>query len=242
MIHGHARRRKTTSERDDDGLPGHRPHGRLAPHRTPRGRDDPQALPDVRTPPAGPRGRRNGHDRRPLGQIQERNLLDEATLRHNQEAIKAQLSGNLLDFDSDAPNAARMVNNYDWMKEFSFLDFIRDIGKVHHRQLHDGQRIRSRSASTARVTACRSPSSPTRLVQGYDFLHPLPDDELQDPVGRCRPVGQHHHRHGGSSAANWAPGRSLRHHLPADHQRPTARSSARPRKRQRLARPALYVA
>ena len=64
----------------------------------------------------------------PSGKSQERNLLDEQTLRHNQEAIKAQLA-KLLDFDSDAPNAARMVNNYDWMKEFSFLDFIRDIGK-----------------------------------------------------------------------------------------------------------------
>ena len=64
----------------------------------------------------------------PSGKSQERNLLDEATLRHNQEAIKAQLA-KLLDFDSDAPNAARMVNNYDWMKNFSFLDFIRDIGK-----------------------------------------------------------------------------------------------------------------
>ena len=64
----------------------------------------------------------------PSGKSQERNLLDEQTLRHNQEAIKRQLS-KLLDFDSDAPNAARMVNNYDWMKEFTFLDFIRDIGK-----------------------------------------------------------------------------------------------------------------
>ena len=64
----------------------------------------------------------------PSGKSQERNLLDEATLRHNQEAIKAQLA-KLLDFDSDAPNAARLVNNYDWMKEFTFLDFIRDIGK-----------------------------------------------------------------------------------------------------------------
>ena len=53
----------------------------------------------------------------PSGKSQERNLLDEATLRHNQEAIKRQLA-KLLDFDSDAPNAARLVNNYDWMKEF----------------------------------------------------------------------------------------------------------------------------
>ncbi|MBR2400996.1 MAG: tyrosine--tRNA ligase, partial [Tidjanibacter sp.] len=64
----------------------------------------------------------------PSGKSQERNLLDEATLRHNQECIKRQLS-KLIDFDSDAPNAALMVNNYDWMKDFSFLEFIRDVGK-----------------------------------------------------------------------------------------------------------------
>ena len=58
----------------------------------------------------------------------ERNLLDEQTLRHNQECIKAQLV-KFLDFESNQPNAAEMVNNYDWMKEYSFLDFIRDIGK-----------------------------------------------------------------------------------------------------------------
>ena len=58
----------------------------------------------------------------------ERNLLDEETLRHNQNAIRAQL-GKFLDFDSDSPNAAILVNNYDWMKEYTFLHFIRDIGK-----------------------------------------------------------------------------------------------------------------
>jgi tyrosyl-tRNA synthetase len=58
----------------------------------------------------------------------ERNLLDEKTLRHNQECIKNQLS-RFLDFNDNIPNNAEMVNNYDWMKEFTFLDFIRDIGK-----------------------------------------------------------------------------------------------------------------
>ncbi|MDD4159223.1 MAG: tyrosine--tRNA ligase, partial [Proteiniphilum sp.] len=58
----------------------------------------------------------------------ERNLLDEETLRHNQEAIKQQLS-KFLDFESDIPNRAILVNNYDWMKNYSFLHFIRDIGK-----------------------------------------------------------------------------------------------------------------
>lgn len=64
----------------------------------------------------------------PSMKSQERKLLDEETLRHNQECIKKQLS-KFLDFDSDAPNAAKLVNNYDWMKNFTFLDFIRDIGK-----------------------------------------------------------------------------------------------------------------
>ena len=60
--------------------------------------------------------------------LKKGNLLDEKTLRHNQECLRNQLAG-FLDFDSDADNAAEMVNNYDWMKDFSFLDFIRDIGK-----------------------------------------------------------------------------------------------------------------
>ncbi|HCX98905.1 MAG TPA: tyrosine--tRNA ligase, partial [Bacteroidales bacterium] len=64
----------------------------------------------------------------PSGKSQERNLLNEKTLRHNQECLKEQLA-RFLDFESEVPNAAIMVNNYDWMKEYSFLDFIRDIGK-----------------------------------------------------------------------------------------------------------------
>ncbi|MBR6496260.1 MAG: tyrosine--tRNA ligase, partial [Rikenellaceae bacterium] len=65
----------------------------------------------------------------PSGKSQERNLLDESTLRHNQEAIKAQLS-HLVDFDSNAANAAEVVNNYDWMKEYSFLDCLREVGQM----------------------------------------------------------------------------------------------------------------
>lgn len=64
----------------------------------------------------------------PSGKSAERNLLDEATLRHNQEAIKKQLA-KFLDFDSDAPNRAEMVNNYDWTKDVTFLDFAREVGK-----------------------------------------------------------------------------------------------------------------
>ena len=64
----------------------------------------------------------------PSGKSQERNLLDEETLKHNQACIKKQLS-KFLDFESDGPTAAQLVNNYTWMSKFSFLEFIRDIGK-----------------------------------------------------------------------------------------------------------------
>ncbi len=105
----------------------------------------------------------------PSGKSQERNLLDEATLRHNQEAIKKQLS-KLLDFDSDAPNAARMVNNYDWMKDFSFLDFIRDIGKlitVNYMMAKDSVKKRFNGDGDGMSFTEFS----YQLVQGYDFLH-----------------------------------------------------------------------
>lgn len=95
----------------------------------------------------------------PSGKSLERNLLDEETLRHNQEAIRRQLS-RLIDFDSSAPNAAVLVNNYDWMKGMGFLEFIRDIGKhitVNYMMAKDSVK----SASTARVTACPLRSSPT---------------------------------------------------------------------------------
>ena len=105
----------------------------------------------------------------PSGKSQERNLLDEATLRHNQEAIKAQLA-KLLDFDSDAPNAARMVNNYDWMKNFTFLDFIRDIGKcitVNYMMAKDSVKKRFNGEGDGMSFT----EFTYQLVQGYDFLH-----------------------------------------------------------------------
>lgn len=100
----------------------------------------------------------------------ERNLLDEATLRHNQEAIKKQLS-RFLDFDSDAPNAAVMVNNYDWMKNFTFLDFIRDIGKlitVNYMMSKDS--VKKRLNGEAREGMSFTEFS-YQLVQGYDYLY-----------------------------------------------------------------------
>ncbi|GEL10080.1 tyrosyl-tRNA synthetase [Flavobacterium glycines] len=106
----------------------------------------------------------------PSGKSNERNLLDEATLRHNQEAIKEQL-GRFLDFTSAAPNAAELVNNYDWMKNFSFLDFIRDVGKhitVNYMMAKDSvkKRLSSESAEGMSFTEFTY-----QLVQGYDFLH-----------------------------------------------------------------------
>ena len=105
----------------------------------------------------------------PSGKSQERNLLDEATLRHNQEAIKRQLA-KLLDFDSDAENKALLVNNYDWMKEFSFLDFARDIGKcitVNYMMAKDSVKKRFNGEGEGMSFT----EFTYQLLQGYDFLH-----------------------------------------------------------------------
>ena len=99
----------------------------------------------------------------------ERNLLDEATLRHNQESIKKQLA-KFLDFDSDAPNAAKLVNNYDWMKDYTFLDFIRDIGKhltVNYMMAKDS--VKKRLSGDSNVGLSFTEFS-YQLLQGYDFL------------------------------------------------------------------------
>ena len=100
----------------------------------------------------------------------ERNLLDEATLRHNQNAIKKQLS-RFLDFDSEVENAAVMVNNYDWMKEFTFLDFIRDIGKhitVNYMMSKDS--VKKRLTGEEREGMSFTEFT-YQLVQGYDYLY-----------------------------------------------------------------------
>lgn len=106
----------------------------------------------------------------PSGKSDERNLLNEETLKHNQNAIKAQLS-RFLDFDSDAENAAIMVNNYDWMKDFSFLEFIRDVGKyitVNYMMAKDSVKKRLSSESSVGMSFTEFTY---QLVQGYDFLH-----------------------------------------------------------------------
>ena len=105
----------------------------------------------------------------PSGKSQERNLLDEATLRHNQEALKRQLA-KLIDFDSTAENHALLVNNYDWMKEFSFLDFARDIGKcitVNYMMAKDSVKKRFNGEGDGMSFT----EFTYQLLQGYDFLH-----------------------------------------------------------------------
>ncbi|MDL2322497.1 tyrosine--tRNA ligase [Bacteroidales bacterium OttesenSCG-928-A17] len=100
----------------------------------------------------------------------ERNLLDEPTLRHNQESIKKQLS-KFLDFESDAPNAAELVNNYDWMKDYSFLNFIRDIGKhitVNYMMAKDSVKKRLSGESSEGMSFTEFSY---QLLQGYDYLH-----------------------------------------------------------------------
>ncbi|WP_288740245.1 tyrosine--tRNA ligase [uncultured Coprobacter sp.] len=106
----------------------------------------------------------------PSMKSQERNLLDEKTLRHNQEAIKKQLS-KFLDFESDAPNAAELVNNYDWMKNFTFLDFIRDVGKyitVNYMMAKDSVKKRLNGENSNGLSFTEFSY---QLVQGYDFLY-----------------------------------------------------------------------
>ena len=106
----------------------------------------------------------------PSGKSQERNLLNEETLRHNQECIKNQLA-KFLDFESDAPNCAELVNNYDWMKNFTFLDFAREVGKhitVNYMMAKDS--VQKRLNGEARDGLSFTEFT-YQLLQGYDFLY-----------------------------------------------------------------------
>ena len=101
---------------------------------------------------------------------QERNLLDEATLAHNVECIKAQLS-RFLDFNSDATNKAELVNNYDWMKDYTFINFTRDIGKlitVNYMMSKDSVKKRLSRDSSEGMSFTEFTY---QLLQGYDFLY-----------------------------------------------------------------------
>ena len=106
----------------------------------------------------------------PSGKSSERNLLDEKTLQHNQDCVKEQL-GHFLDFKSKTENAAILVNNYDWMKGISFLEFIRDVGKhitVNYMMAKDSVKNRISSASKEGMSFTEFTY---QMVQGYDFLH-----------------------------------------------------------------------
>ncbi|PIE58033.1 MAG: tyrosine--tRNA ligase [Desulfobulbus propionicus] len=106
----------------------------------------------------------------PSGKSEERNLLNETTLRHNEECIKKQLA-RFLDFESDAANAAELVNNYDWMKEFSFLAFIREIGKhITVNYMMAKESVKKRLNEEAKMGLSFTEFS-YQLVQGTDFLH-----------------------------------------------------------------------
>src|SRR5690606_37824430 len=106
----------------------------------------------------------------PSGKSKERNLLDEETRRYNQNAIKDQLS-KFLDFNSGQENSAVLVNNYDWMKDFSFLNFIRDVGKhitVNYMMSTDSVKKRLSSDDAVGMSFTEFTY---QLVQRYDFLH-----------------------------------------------------------------------
>ena len=106
----------------------------------------------------------------PSGRSQERNLMDEKVLRHNQECIKNQLR-KFLDFDSDSPYKAEMVNNYDWMKDYTFLNFIRDIGKhitINYMMAKDSVKKRIEGEVGLGLSFTEFTY---QLVQGYDFLY-----------------------------------------------------------------------
>ena len=124
----------------------------------------------------------------PSGKSQERNLLDEATLRHNQECIKKQLS-KFLDFESDAPNKAELVNNYDWMKDFTFLDFARTVGKhitVNYMMAKDS--VQKRLNGEARDGLSFTEFT-YQLLQGYDFLYLYEHKNCKIQMGGSDPTG-----------------------------------------------------
>jgi len=118
----------------------------------------------------------------PSGRSQERNLLDEKTLRLNQDGLKTQFN-KFLDFSEDVPNDALMVNNYDWMKDYTFLDFIRDIGKhitVNYMIAKDSVKKRINQESKEGMSFTEFTY---QLVQGYDFLFLYDDIDCKLQMG-----------------------------------------------------------
>ena len=159
----------------------------------------------------------------PSGKSSERNLLDEETLRHNQEAIKKQLA-HFLDFEnnnSSAENGAVLVNNYDWMKDFSFLEFIRDVGKhitVNYMMAKDS--VKSRISSDASGDDEKEGMSFTeftyQLVQGYDFLHLYRENNCTLQMGGSDQWGNI--TTGSELVRRIGRGKGLRNNLSLDHQ------------------------
>ena len=172
----------------------------------------------------------------PSGKSAERNLLDEKTLRHNQEAIKRQLA-KFLDFDSDAPNHAEMVNNYDWTKDVSFLDFAREIGKhitVNYMMAKDS--VKKRLNGEARDGLSFTEFT-YQLLQGFDFLTLYREKGCRLQLGGSDQWGNIttgaeliRRKEGGEVFA-----------LTADHES-RRRQVRQDGERQRMARPALHVA
>ncbi len=172
----------------------------------------------------------------PSGKSAERNLLDEATLRHNQEAIKKQLA-KFLDFDSDAPNRAELVNNYDWTKDVSFLDFAREIGKhITVNYMMAKESVQKRLNGEARDGLSFTEFT-YQLLQGFDFLHLYQEKGLlscssEAPTnGATSPPARN--SYAVSSAARFCA------YLPVDH-KGRRRKVRKDGKRKRMARPALH--
>jgi len=119
----------------------------------------------------------------PSGKSNERNLLDEATLNHYVDCLKGQLS-RFLDFEGSGENKAELVNNYDWMKEFSFLDFIRDIGKnitVNYMMAKDS--VKKRITGEGGAEGMSFTEFTYQLLQGYDFLHLYKEKNVKLQMG-----------------------------------------------------------
>ena len=118
----------------------------------------------------------------PSMKSQERNLLDEKTLEHNVECIKAQLS-RFLDFNAEAPNKAELVNNYDWMKDYTFINFTRDIGKlitVNYMMSKDSVKKRLERESSEGMSFTEFTY---QLLQGYDFLYLYEHNDVRMQLG-----------------------------------------------------------
>ena len=233
----HAGHTGTTSERDVHSLRGHRPDGGFAAHRTPGECNDPQALPDVRTPSDRPGGRRDGHDRRPQRQIagaQPARRKDPPPQPGGDQETARQAARFRIG-RSQRGDAGEQLR----LDEGNHLPgFHPRHRQADYRELHDGQRFGKETLQRRRRRdVVHRIHLPARA--GLRLPAPVRNRRLQIAARRRRPVGQHHHRHGADPPQGRR--RGFRPHLPADYQ--SRRHQVRQdRERQRMARPALYVA